>query len=327
MKVVALLLIVVGVGCIQALSYEDVLASEFESFKVEYEKSYEDDGEEQLRMQIFKDNKELIDRHNERYAAGEETYEMGVNQFTDMLATEFRKIMLSNLNTSDFTSSIEYIYSPANDKIPSVVDWRNEGAVTPVKNQGRCGSCWAFSAAGALEGQHFIQTKQLIPLSEQNLLDCSSRYNNHGCGGGWPVAALMYVRDNRGMDNDRAYPYEGHVGRCRFRRDSVSATVTQVMQVRQDEGALANAVAKRGPVSVAVDATYFQHYRGGVYTHRCRQQANHAMLVVGYGYDHRGGDFWLIKNSWGGWGEQGYMRLARNQGNLCHVASYAVFPI
>lgn len=327
MKVVALLLIVVGVGCIQGLSYEDVLASEFESFKMEYEKSYEDDGEEQLRMQIFKDNKELIDRHNERYAAGEETYEMGVNQFTDMLATEFRTIMLSNLNTSDFTSSIEYIYSPANDEIPSVVDWRNEGAVTPVKNQGRCGSCWAFSAAGALEGQHFIQTKQLIPLSEQNLLDCSSRYNNHGCGGGWPVAALMYVRDNRGMDNDRAYPYEGHVGRCRFRRDSVSATVTQVMQVRQDEGALANAVAERGPVSVAVDATYFQHYRGGVYTHRCRQQANHAMLVVGYGYDHRGGDFWLIKNSWGGWGEQGYMRLARNQGNLCHVASYAVFPI
>ncbi|KAH8370500.1 hypothetical protein KR093_003720 [Drosophila rubida] len=309
------------VACIQAsITYEDVLNEEFELFKVEHGKSYVDENEEQVRLQIFKDNKELIDKHNERYAAGEETYEMGVNQFTDMLSWEFEQLVLTKLNLSN---DADYVYAPSDVALPGSVDWRAKGAVTRVKNQGHCGSCWAFAAAGALESQVFLKTKQLVPLSEQNLVDCSRRYNNHGCHGGWPAAALKYVHDNNGIDVDKAYPYEARDGQCRFRRNSVGAKVAGVAQVQPNENALAHAVAEKGPIAVAVDASGFQHYRRGIFSDpNCRKQVNHAVIVVGYGGDH-----WLIKNSWGGWGEQGYMRLARNHNNLCHVATYGVFPI
>ncbi|XP_023178283.2 cathepsin L-like [Drosophila hydei] len=328
MKSVVFLLIALVVASNQTLNYEDVLAAEFEFFKMDYEKSYENSYEEKLRSQIFKRNKETIDEHNARYARGEETYMMGINQFSDMLAEEFQEMMLSNVNTSEFASSIDFIYAPHNIDIPHEIDWRAKGAVTAVKNQGECRSCWAFSATGALEGQHFIRTKQLIPLSEQNLMDCSARYQNYGCRGGWPSHALKYVEDNRGLDNDQAYPYEGHVGECRFRRSSIGATVSRVAQVRRDENALAQVVAEKGPVSVAVDARRLQHYRSGVFNDPiCGDPVNHAMLAVGYGHDQRGGDFWLLKNSWGRWGEEGYMRLARNHGNMCQVASYAILPI
>ncbi|XP_062136130.1 procathepsin L-like [Drosophila sulfurigaster albostrigata] len=309
------------VGHIQAsITYEDELIAEFELFKVVHEKSYDDDSEEQLRLQIFKDNKELIDRHNERYFAGEESYYMGVNQFTDMTSWEFQQLVLTPLNIS---THVEYMYMPSQVELPGSVDWRAKGAVTGVKNQGRCGSCWSFAAAGALESQWYLKTKQLIPLSEQNLMDCSRRYNNHGCNGGWPASALLYVKDNGGIDVESAYPYEGHDGHCRFKRNKIGAKVSAVMQVRPDEEALAHAVAEKGPIAVAVDARNFQHYRGGIFNDRnCNKQVNHAVIVVGYG-----SDYWLIKNSWGGWGEQGYMRLARNHNNMCHVATYGVFPI
>lgn len=323
MKSVVIVLIALLVASSQAIVYEDVLAAEFEAFKLEHEKSYEDIDEENLRMQIFKLNKETIDKHNERYARGLETYEMGINQFSDMLPEEFKQIMLSNMNTTDFDSSIDSIYLPHDIELPNEVDWRGRGAVSAVKNQGSCGSCWAFSAAGALEGQHFIRTKKLIPLSEQNLMDCSGRYNNHGCHGGWPSAALRYVQDNHGIDTESAYPYEGHVGYCRYRRTAIGATVSAVERVPRNEEALAHALAEKGPVSVCVDASKFQHYRGGIFSDRsCGRHVNHCVLAVGYGHD-----FWIIKNSWGGWGEHGYMRLARNQGNMCQVASFAVLPI
>ncbi|TDG49695.1 hypothetical protein AWZ03_003933 [Drosophila navojoa] len=322
MKSVVIVLIALLVSCSQAIIYEDVLAAEFEAFKLEHEKSYEDIDEENLRMQIFKLNKETIDKHNERYARGLETYEMGINQFSDMLPEEFKQIMLSNINTTDFDSSIDSIYLPQDIEIPNEVDWRGKGAVTAVKNQGSCGSCWAFSATGALEGHHFIKSGRLIPLSEQNLMDCSGGYNNHGCHGGFPSAALMYVRNNRGIDTESSYPYEGRLGYCRYRRSFSGATVSGVKRVPRTESALAYALAEKGPVSVCVDASKFQHYRGGIFSDpSCGQHVNHAVLAVGYGPD-----FWLIKNSWGSWGEQGYMRLARNHGNMCKVASYAVFP-
>ncbi|KAL7732356.1 hypothetical protein ACLKA6_004340 [Drosophila palustris] len=324
MKAAISILVFVLIGCAQSIiTYQDVLNDEFEIFKLEHEKTYDNDYEEQLRKQIFKDNKELIDKHNERYAAGEETYEMGVNQFTDLLASEFASLMLTKFNMSDFDSYIELTYTPhKNVELPSSVDWRAKGAVTPVKQQAHCGSCWAFAAASTLESATFLKTKKLVPLSEQNLVDCSTRYNNHGCNGGWPASALVYVKDNGGIDTEQAYPYEAHNGRCRFKRNAIGAKVRDVAAVHKSEEALAHAVAEMGPVAVAVDATHFQHYRGGIYTTPCNRQVNHAVTVVGYG-----SNYWLIKNSWGGWGEQGYMRLARNHNNLCQVASHGVFPI
>lgn len=319
----SIVLVCVLIGLAQArISYLDVVEAEFRAFKDDHQKVYENVDEELKRMQIFMDNKKLIDSHNERYAAGEETYEMGVNQFTDLLPSEFQNEMLTNLNASEMSADIDYTYYPDDLEDLRDIDWRGRGAVTAVKNQGRCGSCWAFAAAGVLESQHFMKTRQLIPLSEQNLVDCSRRYNNHGCNGGWPAAALKYVKDNGGLDVERAYPYEGRDGRCRFNRNRVGARVNQIVQVAPNENALANAVAHHGPVAVAVDSTNFQHYRGGVFNGPCTRPVNHAVIVTGYG-----GNYWLIKNSWGSrWGERGYMRLARNHNNLCHVASHAVFP-
>ncbi|XP_030081570.1 digestive cysteine proteinase 2-like [Drosophila hydei] len=296
----AVLIVLAIAGCALALSYEDVLEAEWQTFKEEHDKSYQDASEEQLRRRIFKDNKEMIDRHNARYAAGEETWEMGVNQFTDMLLEEFRAQMLGGFNKTDDPTEIHLVYKPSpNFRFPSSVDWRKKGAVTKVKNQGKCGSCWTFSAAGTLEGQHFRKTGNLVDLSEKNLLDCST------------------------------YPYHPSQGYCRFNSNEVGATVQAVVGVERDnEQALAAAVAENGPISVTVDATNLMKYRSGVITQPCQNHANHAVLVVGYGHDVTGGDYWLVKNSWGTvFGEDGYFRMARNRNNLCSIASAAVYPL
>ncbi|KAL7734839.1 hypothetical protein ACLKA6_011120 [Drosophila palustris] len=143
----AIIVVLALVGFIQAINIQDVLKAEFKSFKVSHGKIYKDISEELKRLQIFKDNKELIESHNKRFVAGEETYEMGVNEFTDMSSSEFERLMLTNMNTDDLEEDIHNIYKPsARTALPRSVDWRNFGAVNPVKNQGDCGSCWAFSA-------------------------------------------------------------------------------------------------------------------------------------------------------------------------------------
>ncbi|XP_023159505.2 cathepsin L-like [Drosophila hydei] len=328
----AVLIVLVIAGCALALSYEDVLEAEWQAFKKEHDKSYQDASEEQLRRRIFKDNKEMIDKHNARYAAGEETWEMGVNEFTDMLLEEFRAQMLGGLNKTDDPTEIHLVYKPSpNFRIPSSVDWRKKGAVTKVKNQGHCGSCWTFAAAGTLEGQHFLKTGNLIDLSEENILDCASQwpYPNQGCNGGWASSALDYIKNNGGVDTEASYPYYAYQGNCHFDRRRVGATVKKVVRVAKgDENALAAAVAEYGPIAVSIEATHLVHYRRGVLNKRCQNVIDHDLVVVGYGHDVRGGDYWLLKNSWGKErGENGYVRMARNRGNLCFIASQAVFPL
>ncbi|XP_030561428.1 crustapain-like [Drosophila novamexicana] len=259
---------------------------------------------------------------------------MGVNQFTDMLPKEFEGLMLTSINLTDATSDIDIIYSaPENTEIPSSIDWRVKGAVTSVKNQGKCGSCWAFSAVGTLEGQQFLKTRQLKSLSTQNLLDCSSRYpySNQGCNGGIPLEALIYVKDNGGIDIESSYPYDSRQLSCRFDRHNVGATVSAVVRLTEgDESNLAVATATKGPISVLIHVGQtFMQYHGGVYKdNSCNKYFNHAVLVVGYGHDSREGDYWLVKNSWGSkWGESGYIRMARNRNNQCRIASYAIFPL
>ncbi|KAM8708946.1 hypothetical protein ACLKA7_015850 [Drosophila subpalustris] len=311
------------------MSYQDDLEAEFESFKEMFNKIYKDVSEHDQRKQIFKDNKELIDKHNEGHAAGEKTYKMGVNQFTDLHPAEFKELMLSTISPNDLISEIANIYAPSGGvKIPASVDWRDKGAVTGVKDQGQCGSCWAFSAIASLEGQHFIKNQQLVSLSEQNLVDCSKK--NAGCQGGWPSNALQYIEDNGGVDTEDSYPYEAKDGNCRFDREHIGAKVSDIVGVTSDdESALAMAVAEKGPISVAIDASLFQHYQGGVFDEpSCQGGVNHGVVVVGYGHDDKGGDFWLVKNSWSqSWGENGYIRMARNKNNQCKIASYAIYPV
>ena len=222
-------------------------------------------------------------------------------------------------------------FSATDAEIPSTVDWRSKGYVTPVKNQGHCGSCWAFSTTGALEGQHFNATSNLVSLSEQNLVDCSK--DNEGCTRGWPKRAFQYIIDNKGIDTEESYPYEGVNKTCQFKKADVGATMSCYYGVTMgNESDLTQAIAQVGPISVCIDAARhpsFQHYNSGVYYEpTCSTvDTDHCVLVVGYGVSD-GKDMYIVKNSWGtSWGMEGYMYMSRNRDNNCAIASYASYPI
>ncbi|XP_064545315.1 procathepsin L-like [Drosophila montana] len=326
----AVCVVLVLIGSVQSIQYDVGLEGEWKSFKEMHGKSYAGDSEELLRRKIFADNKKLIDTHNARYEAGEETYKIGVNEFTDLLPSEFVSRMLGGSLNSTAVSA-DHIYAPsANLKIPESMDWRTSGAVSPVKNQGTCRCCWAFATVGTLEGQSFLRTKKMVEFSEQNLLDCSSQapYRNAGCNSGTPHEALRYVKDNHGIDTRSSYAYEGHQGTCRFRKQYVGVTIRGIATVRfGDERALQAAVAEKGPIAVTIDAQHLQYYHSGIYNRACGGTAHyHVILLVGYGKD-RGHDYWLLKNSWGNWGEGGYFRMARNSRNLCYIANWPVYPL
>lgn len=220
--------------------------------------------------------------------------------------------------------------------LPSSVDWRKEGAVNDVKHktQGMCGSCWAFSTTGAIEGQHFRQTGKLIQLSEQNLVDCTSDIlGNCGCNGCSLFGAYLYARKN-GIDTTAGYPepYSQTEGVCQFN----SSNAIKIKDFRDiptgDEHKLREAIATIGPISVEIDASNssFHHYHSGVYYEPKCDPANldHGVLAVGYGRTEKGEDYYIVKNWWGDdWGEGGYFKLARNRNNHCGIATAAIYPI
>ncbi|OQV18142.1 Cathepsin L1 [Hypsibius exemplaris] len=210
--------------------------------------------------------------------------------------------------------------APLNMKVAAFVDWRAEGYVTPVKDQGQCGSCWAFSATGSLEGQTYRKTGKLISLSEQNLIDCSRPQGNDGCDGGRSDYAFNYIAQV-GIERERDYPYTAQDDSCVYDPSKKAAEDTGFVDIPSaDEAALV--AASVGPISVAIDASRdtFQLYAGGVYNEPACSSTdlNHGVLAVGYGNDSRGGDYYIVKNSWGeGWGLGGYILMARNRDNQC----------
>jgi len=199
-----------------------------------------------------------------------------------------------------------------NSTVPDSVDWRTKGAVTPVKNQGQCGSCWAFSSTGSMEGRYQIAGNTLTSFSEQQFVDCSTKQGNQGCNGGLMDQAFTYAESTK-IETEADYAYTGRDGTCH-----AAGGVTEVKGFKdvttKSPSALQAAVAE-GPVSVAIDAAglAFQLYFGGIIKHFCGTSLDHGVLVVGYGTD-KGTDYWLLKNSWGaGWGEKGYFRILREQ--------------
>ncbi|XP_023160082.2 cathepsin L [Drosophila hydei] len=338
MRTIYALLALVAVA--QAVSFADVIKEEWHTFKLEHRKNYQDETEERFRLKIFNENKHKIAKHNQRYAAGEVTFKMAVNKYADMLHHEFHETMNGfnytlhkQLRASDSSLKGVTFISPAHVKLPKSVDWRDKGAVTEVKDQGHCGSCWAFSSTGALEGQHFRKTGTLVSLSEQNLVDCSTKYGNNGCNGGLMDNAFRYIKDNGGIDTEKSYPYEGIDDSCHFNKASIGATDRGFVDIPQgNEQKMSEAVATIGPVSVAIDASHesFQFYSEGVYNEpQCDpQNLDHGVLVVGFGTDESGTDYWLVKNSWGTtWGDKGFIKMARNADNQCGIASASSYPL
>lgn len=314
----------------QALYLTSTETKEWENFKNKYGKLYENEVEENHRQQVFLANLRKVNAHNQLHEQGEKTFTMKINKFGDLTPEEFKESIKCYKGKKQ--NSNANIYVPEeNEKLPASIDWRTKGAVTGVKNQASCGSCWAFSATGSLEGQTFLKTGKLVSLSEQNLMDCSTKYGNNGCEGGLMDSAFKYIKDNKGIDTEKSYPYEAQDNKCRFKKGSVGATLKSYTDIKSgSESDLQSAVAKIGPISVAIDAEdSFQFYSSGLYYgDDCSTSfLDHGVLAVGYGSSSKG-DYWIVKNSWGeDWGDKGYILMSRNKKNNCGIATDASFPV
>lgn len=308
------------------------LDSRWLEWKTAHTKGYTDSAEEMERRMVWEENLKRISMHNLDHSLGKKGFRLGMNKYGDLRLHEVRATM-NGYKTSNLTKSQGSTFlTPNNVQLPDEVDWRTKGYVTPIKDQGQCGSCWAFSTTGSLEGQTFKKTSKLISLSEQNLVDCSSAEGNMGCNGGLMDQGFQYVIDNGGIDSEECYPYEAMDEKCHYKKSCDSAEVTGFTDVTSgDEQALKEAVATVGPISVAIDASHqsFQLYESGVYDEpECSStELDHGVLVVGYGTEN-GQDYWLVKNSWGtSWGLEGYIKMSRNRNNQCGIATSASYPL
>ncbi|XP_027717890.1 cathepsin S-like [Vombatus ursinus] len=312
------------------LHHDPTLDSHWKLWKKTYGKQYKEQNEEVARRLIWEKNLKFVMLHNLEHSMGLHSYDLSMNHLADMTSEEVASLMSSLKIPNQWNRNVTYRLN-SNQKLPDSVDWRDKGCITEVKYQGACGSCWAFSAVGALEAQLKLKTGKLVSLSAQNLVDCSTeKYENRGCNGGFMTRAFQYIIDNNGIDSDASYPYKAMDGKCQYNPANRAATCSQYTELPYgSEEALKEAVANKGPVSVAVDATLasFFLYRSGVYYDpACTQKVNHGVLVIGYG-NLEGKDYWLVKNSWGlNFGDKGYIRIARNRGNHCGIASFPSYP-
>lgn len=319
------------IACASAASIFDVTMDvHWSNYKTVHGKNY--GKEESIRRLIWEANMKYINQHNEEATNGVHTYTLAMNKYGDMTSEEFGAMFNGYNKTGEIKQRLGQAYKLSGSANPDSVDWRTQGYVTPVKDQGQCGSCWAFSAVASLEGQHFKASNQLVSLSEQNLVDCSKKQGNQGCNGGLMDQAFDYIKVNKGIDTEASYKYTARDGRCAFNAATVGATDTGFVDIPAgDESALTDALATIGPISVAIDASHssFQLYSKGIYNEkRCSStQLDHGVTAVGYG-SNADGDFYIVKNSWATvWGMEGYILMSRNNKNQCGIASAASYPL
>lgn len=305
-------------------------AAAFKSWVTDHAKEYITDVQEYAkRLTVFQKNVEFIGLHNSEHPENQ----LGLNAFADLTFEEFKdtrlgfKPELASTQQPHLLGTFRY----AEHEAPASQDWVAAGAVTPIKDQGQCGSCWAFSTTGSLEGVNYIKTGTLKSLSEQELVDCD-REQDMGCGGGLMNNAFEFIIGNKGVDTENDYHYWGSFSFCNRRKEH-DRTVVEITGYEKvpanDEAALEKAVANQ-PVAVAVcvDAP-FQFYKGGIVDRACCTALNHGVLVTGYGVDD-GKRYWTVKNSWGSWwGEDGFFRLKKDVGGegTCGVAMMASYPV
>ena len=302
-------------------------APTFEQWSARNNKQYVGATERDYRESVYLSNVKMINRHN----AGGSSWTMGVNKFADLTAAEFKERFAIGFNHT--TKDANYTL-PESTALPVSVDWTAAGAVTPVKNQEQCGSCWAFSTTGSVEGAWFLKNGTLVSLSEQQLVDCSTAEGNEGCNGGLMDYGFEYIIKNKGITTEAAYPYTATgPNKCVAAGKPVAATLSGFKDVAvNSEVALMTAIALT-PVSVAVEAdqSVFQFYKDGVMDSACGTALDHGVLAVGYGTV-GGKDYYLVKNSWGAdWGVKGYIMLARgakfNPAGQCGIQMAASYPV
>ncbi|KAJ0066477.1 hypothetical protein NL108_013649 [Boleophthalmus pectinirostris] len=301
------------------------LDSHWEMWKMKHQKNYQNKVEEVHRRTVWEKNLMQINIHNLEESMGLHTYTMEMNHMSDLTKEEAKQMYATLRIPKDLKRTTSVLKPPAD--LPPSLDWRTKGYVTAVKDQGSCGSCWAFSVAAAMEGHLYRSTGKLMDLSPQQMVDCATTYGNFGCGGGYMEKAFQYVVDH-GLESESSYPYEGRDDTCRYNAASRVANCSGYSFVeRGNEYALQVALARIGPISVGIDADLIFYYHSGIFSDpTCIEgRVDHAVLLVGYGTDN-GVDYWLVKNSWGtGWGENGYIRIARNKGDMCGIATYATY--
>merc|ERR1719384_1714209 len=327
----AVLLLVANV--VLTLAHPDHSDS-WEEFKLKYNKKYQTEEDETYRQSVWTSTVEMISEHNAEYDNGEHTFNIGENELADLTPDEIKERMNGLVAPTDSEEDgVVMVTESELAQLNKTVDWRAKGYVTEVKNQAHCGSCWAFSATGSMEGAHFKSSGKLVSLSEQNLVDCSRKEHNLGCMGGLMDNAFKYVIDNHGIDTEASYPYNATTGKtCKFSNSSIGATISSFKDIpRNSEMDLQKASATVGPISVGIDAHLpsFHFYKSGVYhdTKCSSVHLDHGVLVVGYGVE-KGKEYWLVKNSLGAtWGEKGYIKMARNKKNACGVATQASYPV
>ncbi|XP_037471797.1 senescence-specific cysteine protease SAG39-like [Triticum dicoccoides] len=333
----ALLLAILGCICLcgtviaaRELNDDLLMVAKHENWMAQYGRVYKDTTEKARRFEVFKGNVEFIETFN----AQNHKFWLGVNQFADITNDEFKT---TNTNKGFKANSMRVLSSGFRyenlslDALPATVDWRAKGAVTPVKDQGQCGCCWAFSAVAATEGIVKLKTGKLISLSEQELVDCDVHGQDQGCEGGLMDDAFKFIIKNGGLTMESSYPYTAADGKCKAGSNS-AATITGFEDVpANNEGALMKAVANQ-PVSVAVDGgdMTFQFYSGGVMTGSCGTDLDHGIATIGYGNTSDGTSYWLMKNSWGTtWGEDGYLRMEKDiadKKGMCGLAMEPSYP-
>jgi len=236
---------------------------------------------------------------------------MGINQFTDWTPAEYSSFLTYNAKAKTF-SRVKLLNEST---IADSVDWRTKGAVTPVKNQQSCGSCWAFSTTGSVEGALAISTGKLTSLSEQELVDCAGSYGNQGCNGGLMDDGFKFI-EAEGDSTEDSYKYTAATGSCSKSKESsadgvAKGKISSYSDVTPQNCNQMKAAVSKGPVSVAIEADQsgFQHYSGGIFSGSCGTNLDHGVLVVGYGSD-SGKEYWIVKNSWGTtWGDEGYIKM------------------
>jgi len=320
MKLFLTLLVVFAIG---AFAEKVKLDPEFAEYIVKFKKEYTLE-ELPIRMAVFKASLNRIQNLRKQAAREGHDTKYDVNKFSDLTPAEFKSKYLGYRKSQIQVKAPLWV--PITVELPTSMDWRTKGAVTPIKNQGQCGSCWAFSATEGVESAWFLSGKTLTSLSPQQIVSCDT--TDGGCNGGDLPTAFAYVQ-SAGLESDAAYPYtsgNGDSGTCQYDQSDVVAQISGFQYATQsnNETAMQAASLTNGPLSVCVDASSWQDYSGGVLT-SCTDSLDHCVQIVGWDQTSDGTPYWIVKNSWGtDWGLSGYIWIVRNQ-DMCGIAEEATF--